>query len=151
MWTPASVRIHNPSHPSSWLQEVTSFVSRVISLGVQQCVRELQKQAPQGGFSGPAQPFHCQAAVSAVLLGPILLSLALLVPCPAATVVVFGLLPIQPMMLHAPQRVFDELVGATNAALQQYVQVSASPKLRYKGEGRDCAGASKAAAHKARP
>ena len=53
-------------------------------------------------------------------------------------VVVFGLLPIQPMMLHAPQRTFDELVAATNAELQRYVQAQASPQLRYKGGSRAC-------------
>lgn len=59
---------------------------------------------------------------------------------PAATVVVLGLLPMEPLMLHAPQRIFGPMVSAANAELQQYVAAQGSERLKYKGGGMDGCG-----------
>ncbi|EFN50812.1 hypothetical protein CHLNCDRAFT_141743 [Chlorella variabilis] len=55
---------------------------------------------------------------------------------PQATVIVFGLLPLQPMMLHAPQRLFDSKVEAANRAIAAFAAGEASAKLKFK----DCGG-----------
>ena len=57
-------------------------------------------------------------------------------PCPsaAATIVVFALLPLQP--LGAPQHMFESFVAAANADLQAAVRGQESPKLQFKGAPR---------------
>ena len=106
------------------------------------CSDRRRKVCSRGRRQAAASPGSsaCYPTALACRSAPLILSPSLprLPPCPAATVVVFGLLPIQPMMLHAPQRIFDELVAATNAELQRYVQAQASPQLRYKGGSRAC-------------
>lgn len=53
----------------------------------------------------------------------------------AATVVVLALLPMEPMMLHAPQRMFGPMVETANAELRQYVAAEGSGRLKFKGGG----------------
>lgn len=53
----------------------------------------------------------------------------------AAIISVLSLPPLQPLMLRAPQRLFDESVDATNAALARWVAKERSkPKLEWIGE-----------------
>lgn len=53
--------------------------------------------------------------------------------CPAATVVVFGLLPLQPQMLGKPERGYDGIIAAANQELAAFVKEQASPRLIFKG------------------
>lgn len=58
-------------------------------------------------------------------------------PCapvrPAAAVVVFGLLPLQPQMLGKPDREYDGVIAAANKELAAFVEGQGSPRLQYKG------------------
>ncbi|PRW20178.1 SGNH hydrolase [Chlorella sorokiniana] len=91
------------AHLSSMHGYNASRIGHIVAMGAQQCVRELQRQAPQ------------------------------------ATVVVLALLPMEPLMLHAPQSMFGPMVEAANAELKQYVAAQGSERLKFK----DCGGAFK--------
>lgn len=54
--------------------------------------------------------------------------------CSAATIVVFGLLPLQPQMLGRPDRGYDGITAAANRDLAAFVEAQGSPRLRFKGE-----------------
>ena len=56
-------------------------------------------------------------------------------PCAlVATLVVFALLPLQPMMLGSAQRQFDGVLAAANREIWAFVEGQASRDLRFKGE-----------------
>lgn len=77
-----------------------SLAGHVITLTVQQCVREVQRQAPQ------------------------------------AAIVVFGLLPLQPMWINTPQREYDGVIAAANSEIGQWVAKQQQPaKLKFKDCG----------------
>lgn len=128
-------------------------------MGAQQCVRELQRQAPQGEAAAGcnelvvhasysvdcllpwrcSQPMPCRHVNSAAVLSgdsrgaPPLCPPSVHRPWLAATIVVLALLPMEPMMLHAPQRMFGPMVQAANAEMQQYVAAQGSEWLKFKG------------------
>ncbi|KAL4451316.1 hypothetical protein ABPG77_009388 [Micractinium sp. CCAP 211/92] len=56
---------------------------------------------------------------------------------PQATVVVFGLLPLQPQMLGKPDREYDGVIAAANKELAAFVEGQGSPRLQYKDCGSD--------------
>ncbi|KAL4420773.1 hypothetical protein ABPG75_010429 [Micractinium tetrahymenae] len=95
---PAALLTHPGAAPP--LQGESDIPGHIISLAVQQVVRELQRQVPQ------------------------------------ATIVVFGLLPLQPQMLGKPDREYDGIIAAANKELAAFVEGQGSPRLVYK----DCGG-----------
>ncbi len=113
-----------------------SRIGHIVALGAQQCVRELQRQAPQGESTVAAcNALCCRAALRCARLPQTTHH-----PAPnawlhsgAAAVVVLALLPMEPMMLHAPQRIFGPMVAAANAELQQYVAAQGSERLKFRG------------------
>lgn len=92
---------NDAAHLASVYPGEAQVPGHIISLAVQQIVRELQKQAPQ------------------------------------ATVVVFGLLPLQPQMLGKPERGYDGIIAAANQELAAFVKEQASPRLIFKDCGAD--------------
>lgn len=87
---------NDAAHLASVYPGEAEIPGHIISLAVQQIVRELQRQAPQ------------------------------------ATIVVFGLLPLQPQMLGRPDRGYDGITAAANRDLAAFVEAQGSPRLRFK-------------------
>lgn len=133
-----------------------ALIGHIIALGVQQCVRELQRQAPQGAVCGACvaqRPLACRHAVPmppCARCQPTKSPPASLHPrpCPgrapthAATITVLGVLPLEPMMLHVPQRIFGAMVDAANAELDGFAAAQANPRLRFRGACAGCTAAS---------
>lgn len=96
---------------------------------VMQCIRELQRQAPQGGKgAGGLVIWLTLPGIIARIVTVGCLPFAL-----AARIVVLGLLPLQPP--HMRRLPFGAAVAVANKEVQDAVQRQASDKLVFKGWG----------------
>lgn len=89
---------------------------------------------PQCPPPSPCLQYNSTLVGHIIALGVQLCVVELRQQCPGAQITVLGLLPLQPLMLRAPQRLFDGMVEAANGELRGFVEADASGKLAFKGK-----------------